>query len=138
MELNKYISKAIQQAKVLRQVVLKMNEADRAIEKETDDAAAAIKAKKDAPDYPADTMGKFFDEGKDYEDQVIADWEPQTDNEEILFLCDRILYKLMAYDAEDKWHDAPDYIERTQLKLKEIVSDPFQLKEVIRKHLVKL
>ena len=68
---------------------------------------------------------------------MIADWEPDDENEEILFLCDRLIYKLMAYDS-DKWHDAPEYIERTQLKLKEIVSDPFQLKEVIRKHLVKL
>ena len=94
---NPYIDKAIRQAKVLRQLVLRMNEKDREIEKEYDEAEAELKAKKDAPDYPADTMGKFFEESKDYEDKVIADWEPEDENEEILFLCDRVLYRLMAY-----------------------------------------
>ena len=130
---NPYIDKAIKQAKVLRQLVLRMNEKDRALEAVHDEEEAQLKAKKDSTDYPVDTMGKFFDEGKDYEDQVIADYLPQDENQEILFLCDKILYKLMAYDADDKWHDAPEYIERTQLKLKEIVSDPFQLKEILKK-----
>ena len=134
---NQYIDKAIKQAKVLRQIVLRMNEKDREIEKEYDEAEAELKAKKDAPDYPADTMGKFFDEGKDYEDKVIADWEPEDENEEILFLCDRLIYKLMAYDT-DKWFNQDDYEERTQLKLKEIVSNPFQLTEVVRKHFLRV
>ena len=112
---NPYIDRAIRQATVLRQIVLRMNEKDRALEAVNDEAEAQLKAKKDAPDYPAKVMGDFFDEGKDYEERVVADWEPEDENEEILFLCDRILYKLLALDAE-KWINQDDYEERTQLK----------------------
>ena len=128
---NQYIDKAIHQAKVLRQIVIKMNEKDRALEAVHDEDKAQKKAKKDSSDYPSEMLNKFFNEA-DYQDNVVADWEPEDENEEILFLCDRILYKLMAQDAE-KWINQDDYEERTQLKLKEIVRNPFQLQEVIRK-----
>ena len=123
MNSNPYTDKAIKQAKVLRQIVLRMNEKDRALEALHDEEEAHRQAKKNAPDYPAEVMGKFFEEGKDYEEKVIADWKPEDENEEILFLCDRILYKLMAYGS-DKWINQDDYEERTQLKLKEIVRKP--------------
>lgn len=132
MKPNQYIDKAIKQAKVLRQIVLRMNEKDRALEAAADEEEAQLKAKKDSTDYPAEIMDTFFKEDKDYQEKVVADWQPEDPNEEVLFLCDRILYRLLALDA-DKWHDAPEYIERTQLKLKEIVSNPLQLQEVIRK-----
>ena len=123
---NKYIDKAIHQAKVLRQIVLKMNEQDRALEAVHDEDKAQKKAKKDASDYPAKELADFFNEA-DYQDNVVADWEPEDENEEILFLCDRILYKLMAQDAE-KWINQDDYEERTQLKLKEIVGEQYEMK----------
>ena len=129
---NPYIDKAIRQAKVLRQIVLRMNEKDRALEAVNDEAEAQLKAKKDAPDYPAKVMGDFFDEGKDYEERVVADWEPEDENEEILFLCDRLIYKLMAHDS-DKWFNQDDYEERTQLKMKEIIErdKKFHLKYIL-------
>ena len=112
-----------------------MNEKDRALEAVHDEEEAQLKAKKDSTDYPADTMGKFFDEGKDYQDNLVADWQPDDANEEILFLCDRILYKLMSLDADEKWHSQDDYEEKTVLKLKEIVSNPFQLTKIMQKTL---
>jgi len=121
---NKYISKAIHQAKVLRQVVLKMNERDKALVAAADAEEESLQAKKASTDYPAEEFGEFFNE--DANDDV-ADWQPEDENEEILFLCDRILYKLMAQD-KDKWINQDDYDERTQLKLKEIVTDPFELR----------
>ena len=123
---NPYIDKAIRQAKVLRQIVLKMNEKDRQLQSTEEEAEARLKAKKDSTDYPAEVMDTFFKEA-DYQDNVVADWEPEDENEEILFLCDRILYKLMAQDAE-KWINQDDYEERTQLKLKEIVGEQFEMK----------
>ena len=123
---NQYIDRAIHQAKVLRQIVLKMNEQDRALEAVHDEDKALKKSKKDSTDYPAEMLNKFFNEA-DYQDNVVADWEPEDENEEILFLCDRILYKLMAQDAE-KWINQDDYEERTQLKLKEIVGEQFEMK----------
>ena len=121
---NKYISKAIKQAKLLRQVVLQMTERDKALEAADDAEEESLQAKKASTDYPAEEFGEFFNE--DANDDV-ADWQPEEPNEEILFLCDRILYKLMAQD-EDKWIDQDGYDERTQLKLKEIVAEPFEMK----------
>ena len=63
---NQYIDKAIHQAKVLRQIVLKMNDKERALEAVHDEEEAQQQAKKDASDYPAKELGDFFDEGKDY------------------------------------------------------------------------
>ena len=129
MKQNPYIDKAIRQAKVLRQLVLKMNERDKAIEAKQDEAEAELKAKKEAPDYPAKKLNSFFKE--DYEDKVDDTWkEPEDKNEEILFLCDRVLYKLLDYSDDDKWADETDYASRTQLKLKEIVRNPFQLMQI--------
>ena len=128
---NPYIDRAIKQAKVLRQLVLKMNEKDRALEAAQDEEESEQKAKEDSTDYPAEVMDTFFKE--DYQEKVVADWEPDSANEAILFLCDRILYKLMAYDADDKWFSQDDCEEKTVLKLKEIISNPFQLKEILGK-----
>lgn len=135
---NPYIHKAVHQAKVLRQYILKMNEKDKEIEAEFDAEIERQQAEKDNPDNIKKTLDTFFKEA-DYQDKVIADWQPESDNEEMLFLADRLLYKLMAYDAEkwiddEKWKDEDDYEERSQLKLKEIVRNPFKLQEVIRKH----
>ena len=124
---NKYISKAIRQAKMLRQVVLQMNEKEKALEAVHDEEEAQLKAKKDSTDYPAEVMDTFFKEA-DYQEKVVADWEPDDEKEAILFLCDRILYKLMAYDADDKWYNQDDYEEKTVLKLKEIVGEQFEMK----------
>ena len=128
---NQYIDRAIHQAKVLRQIVLKMNEKDRALEAVHDEEKAQLKAKKDSTDYPAEVMDTFFKEA-DYQEKVVADWEPEDPNEEVLFLTDRILYKLMSLDT-DKWIDQDSYEEKTVMKLKEIVSNPFQLKEILKK-----
>ena len=123
MNSNPYIDRSIKQAKILRQLVIRMNDTDRSLETEYEDAEAEIRAKKDAPDYPSKTLEKYFTEGN--EEDVDDKWEPGDENEEILFLCDRILYKLMAYDdADDRWFDQDRYRERTQLKLKEILKKP--------------
>ena len=132
MKPNPYISKAIHQAKVLRRVVLQMNEKERALESADDEVQAELKAKKDSTDYPAEVMDTFFKEDKDYQEKVVADWEPEDPNEEVLFLTDRILYKLMSLDA-DKWINQDSYEEKTVLKLKEIVSNPFQLTKIMEK-----
>ena len=129
---NPYIDKAIRQAKVLRQIVLRMNEKDRQLQSAEDEEEAKLKAKKDSTDYPAEVMDTFFKEA-DYQEKVVADWEPDDEKEAILFLCDRILYKLMAYDADDKWYNQDDYEEKTVLKLKEIMNNPFKLKELLVK-----
>ena len=118
---NPYIDKAIKQAKVLRQLVLKMNEKDRALEAVHDEEEAKLKAKQDSTDYPAEIMDKFYE--ADYQEKVVADWQPEDAKEEILFLADRILYKLMSADA-DKWINQDDYEEKTVLKLKEILKKP--------------
>ena len=60
-----------------------MNEKDRALEAVHDEEEAQLKAKKDSTDYPAEEMDKFFKEN--YEEKVVADWEPDDENEEILF-----------------------------------------------------
>ena len=119
---NPYIDKSIKQAKILRQLIIRMNEKDRALETEYEDAEAQLKAKKDASNYPSKALDLYFKEGK--EEDVDDKWEPDDENEEILFLCDRILYKLMSYDANDRWFDQERYKERTQLKLKEILEKP--------------
>jgi len=116
---NPFIDKAIKQAKILRMLVLKMNERDKDIKDKRDEAEAELQVKKDSTDYPAEVIDTFFKEA-DYQEKVVADWEPKDENEEILFICDRLIYKLMAYD-NDKWFPEADYEERTQLKLKEIV-----------------
>ena len=113
---NPYIDKAIHQAKVLRQIILKMNEKDRAIEADADEAEAELRAKQDSTDYPTKKLKDFF-EG----DKVDDTWEPEDKNEEILFLVDRILYKLLDYSADDKWVSDKDYDERVQLRLKEVI-----------------
>jgi len=131
MKHNPYTSKAIQQAKILRQLVLKMNERDKTFEADADEAEAELLAKKDSTDYPAKKLNSFFKE--DYDDKGDA-WEPKDLNEEILFLCDRILYKLMAYDADDEaWIDADDVETKEILKLKEIVDQDkkFHLKYLL-------
>lgn len=128
---NPYIDRAIKQAKVLRQLVLRMNDKDRALAAVHDEEEAQLKAKKDSTDYPAEVMDTFFKEA-DYQDNVVADWGPEDANEDILFLCDRLLYKLMSVDA-DKWINQDDYEEKTVLKLKEIISNPFQLTEIMKK-----
>ena len=120
---NKYISKAIKQAKLLRQVVLQMNERDKALQAAEDAEEESLKAKKASTDYPSKQLEKFNEDAND----DVADWQPEDENEEILFLCDRILYKLMAQDA-GKWINQDDYDERTQLKLKEIVGDQVEMK----------
>ena len=114
---NKYISKAIHQAKILRQVVLKMNERESALE----DADEEVEAKKASTDYPAKQLEKFNEDADE-----VNDWQPEG-NEEILFLCDRIIYKLLAYN-KDNWNNEDDYSSRTQLKLKEIVGDQVEMK----------
>jgi len=116
---NPFIDKSIKQAKILRMLVLKMNERDKDIKDKRDEAEAELQVKKDSTDYPAEVIDTFFKEA-DYQEKVVADWEPKDENEEILFICDRLIYKLMAYD-NDKWFPEADYEERTQLKLKEIV-----------------
>ena len=116
---NPFIDKTIKQAKILRMLVLKMNERDKDIKDKRDEAEAELQVKKDSTDYPAEVIDTFFKEA-DYQEKVVADWEPKDENEEILFICDRLIYKLMAYD-NDKWFPEADYEERTQLKLKEIV-----------------
>ena len=120
---NKYISKAIKQAKLLRQVVLQMTERDKALEAADDAEEESLQAKKASTDYPSKQLEKFNEDA----DDAVADWQPDDENEEILFLCDRILYKLMAQD-KDKWINQDDYDERTQLKLKEIVAEPLGMK----------
>ena len=127
MKPNQYIDKAIKQAKVLRQIVLRMNETDRQLQSAEDEEEAKLQAKKDSTDYPAEVMDTFFKEA-DYQEKVVADWEPDDEKEAILFLCDRILYKLMAYDADDKWYNQDAYEEKTVLKLKEIVGEQFEMK----------
>ena len=123
MNSNPYIDRAIKQAKRLRQLVIRMNETDKSLETEYEEAQAKLKAKKDDPDYPSKTLEKYLEEAS--EEDVDDKWEPGDENEEILFLCDRILYKLMAYDdADDRWFDQDRYRERTQLKLKEILKKP--------------
>ena len=118
---NPYIDKAIKQAKVLRQLVLRMNEKDRALEAAQDEKEEKVKEKEDSTDYPAEIMDKFYE--ADYQEKVVADWQPEDAKEEILFLADRILYKLMSADA-DKWINQDDYEEKTVLKLKEILKKP--------------
>ena len=66
---NPYIDKAIRQAKVLRQIVLKMNEKDRQLQSTEEEAEARLKAKKDSTDYPAEVMDTFFKEEKDYQEK---------------------------------------------------------------------
>jgi len=120
---NKYISKAIKQAKLLRQVVLQMNERGKALAAAEEAEEESLQAKKASTDYPSKQLEKFNEDA----DDAVADWQPDDENEEILFLCDRILYKLMAQD-KDKWINQDDYDERTQLKLKEIVAEPLGMK----------
>ena len=120
MHSNPYIDRAIKQAKILRQMIIRMNDTDKALENEYEEAQAKLKAKKDDPDYPSKVLKNYLEEAS--EDAVDDKWVPEDENEEILFLCDRILYKLMAYDdADDRWFDQERYRERTQLKLKEII-----------------
>lgn len=126
MKPNQYIDKAIKQAKVLRQIVLRMNEKDRALEAAADEEEAQLKAKKDSTDYPAEVMDTFFKEA-DYQEKVVAYWEPDDANQEALFLCDRLIYKLMALDT-DKWINQDSYEEKTVMKLKEIVGEQFEMK----------
>ena len=123
MNSNPYIDRSIKQAKILRQMIIRMNDTDRALENEYEEAQAEIRAKKDDPDYPSKVLKTYLEEAS--EEDVDDKWEPEDENEEILFLCDRILYKLMAYDdADDRWFDQERYRERTQLKLKEILKKP--------------
>ena len=123
MNSNPYIDRSIKQAKILRQLVIRMNDTDRSLETEYEEAEAKLKAKKNDPDYPSKTLEKYLEEAS--EEDVDDKWEPEDENEEILFLCDRILYKLMSYDANDRWFDQERYRERTQLKLKEILKKPW-------------
>ena len=118
MPSNPYTPRAIKQAKVLRQLIIRMNEHDRVEQSKEDEAEAQIRAKKDSTDYPAKQLEKFNEDSDE-----VADWEPDTENEEILFLVDRILYKLMSYE-DDTWVNQDDYEERTQLKLQEILKKP--------------
>jgi hypothetical protein len=118
MPSNPYTSRAIKQAKVLRQLIIRMNEHDRIEQAEEDEEEEQIRAKKDSTDYPAKQLEKFNEDADE-----VADWEPDTENEEILFLVDRILYKLMSYE-DDTWTNQDDYEERTQLKLQEILKKP--------------
>ena len=119
MDSNPYTARAIQKAKGLRQLVIRMNEHDRIEQAEEDEAEEEIRAKKDSNDYPAKQLEKFNEDA----DEDVADWEPDNENEEILFLCDRILYKLMSYE-DDTWQNVDDFAERTQLKLQEILKKP--------------
>ena len=121
---NPFTDRAIRQAKGLRELVIKMNDYDRAEEAKEDEEEAQVQAKKDSTDYPAKQLEKFNEEDADEE---VADWAPDDTKEEILFLCDRILYKLMS-QADDKWISDTDYIERTQLKLKEVMKPPMRRK----------
>ena len=108
MDSNPYTARAIQKAKGLRQLVIKMNDYDRAEEAEEDAEEAQVQAKKDSTDYPAKQLEKFNEDA----DEDVADWAPDDTKEEILFLCDRILYKLMS-QADDRWYDQESYEERT-------------------------
>ena len=119
MPSNPYKPRAIKQAKGLRQLIIRMNEHDRVEQSKEDEAEAQIRAKKDGTDYPAKQLEKFNEDA----DEDVADWEPDNENEEILFLCDRILYKLMSYE-DDTRTNQDDYAERTQLKLQEILKKP--------------
>ena len=119
MSTNPYTPRAIQKAKGLRQLIIRMNEHDRSEQAEEDEEEAQIRAKKNSTDYPAKQLEKFVKEESD----EVADWEPEDENEEILFLCDRILYKLLSY-GEDTWQNVDDFDERTQLKLQEILKKP--------------
>ena len=119
---NPYTPRAIQKAKGLRQLVIRMNEHDRIEQSKEDEEEEQIrtkKAKKDSTDYPAKQLEKFNEDADEY----VADWKPDNENEEILFLCDRIIYKLMAYE-DDTWTNQDAYAERTQLKLQEILKKP--------------
>jgi len=118
MSTNPYTSRAIQKAKGLRQLIIRMNEHDRIEQSKEDEAEEQIRAKTDSTDYPAKQLEKFNEDAED-----VADWEPEDENEEILFLCDRILYKLMSYE-DDTWQNVDDFAERTQLKLQEILKNP--------------
>ena len=119
MSTNPYTSRAIQKAKGLSQLVIRMNEHDRVEQAREDEEEEQIRAKKASTDYPANQLEKFVKE----ESEEVADWEPEDENEEILFLVDRILYKLMSYE-DDTWVNQDAYEERTQLKLQEILQNP--------------
>ena len=116
---NPYTPRAIQKAKGLRELVIRMNEHDRVEKAKEDEEEEQIRAKKASTDYPANQLEKFVKE----ESEEVADWEPEDGNEEILFLVDRILYKLMSYE-DDTWKSEDDFEERNQLKLKEILQKP--------------
>jgi len=123
MHSNPYIDRSIKQAKILRQMIIRMNDTDKALENEYEEAQDKLKAKKDHTDYPSKVLKNYLEEVS--EEDVDDKWVPEDENEEILFLCDRILYKLMAYDdPDDRWFDQERYRERTQLKLKEILKVP--------------
>ena len=119
MSTNPYTSRAIQKAKGLRQLVIRMNKHNRIEQAEEDEEEEQIRAKKDSTDYPAKQLAKFVKE----ESEEVADWEPDNENEEILFLVDRLLYKLMSYE-DDTLTNQDDFEERTQLKLQEILQKP--------------
>ena len=108
--------RAIRQAKRLRQTIMQMGELQRDIEEEE----AEEEEERQSTDYPADQLKSFKNEQTD--DIFDQDADDVT---QILALADQLLYKIMDFNRidGDGWVNADDTMERTQLKLKEVMRD---------------
>ena len=67
---NPYTARAIQKAKGLRQLVIRMNEHDRIEQSKEDEEEEHIRAKKNSTGYPAKQLEKFNEDA----DEDVADW----------------------------------------------------------------
>ena len=106
------VDMAVDNAKVLRQAILKIQERQNKLE----DIEAEEEAEKEDSDYPADELADYMGEAEGEGD------EGRAEVIEILEMADALLYKLMEMRRNNtsRWIDKKDTEERTQLKLKEI------------------
>ena len=87
-------------------------------EEDIEDDEAEEEAVRQSTDYPADQLKSFKNEQTD--DIFDQDADDVT---QILALADQLLYRLMDFNRieGDEWINADDTMERTQLKLKEVM-----------------
>ena len=118
------IDKAVNNAKALRQTILKIQERQNRLE----DIEAEEEAEKEDSDYPADELQDYMEssEPKPIPPSIVKpSGIVELDRAEVidsLEMADALLYKLMSFSRNNtsRWIDIDDTEERTQLKLKEI------------------
>ena len=121
------IDKAVNNAKALRQTILKIQERQNRLE----DIEAEEEAEKEDSDYPAEELADYMEssEPKPILPSIVkpSGGIVELDRAEVidsLEMADALLYKLMSFSRNNttRWIDKEDTEERTQLKLKEITN----------------